>query len=446
MNRVLVLNHDKQPLMPTKPARARRLLSSGRATVYRRHPFTIILKEVIDDPKTQPVELKLDPGSKTTGLALVGAFERGREVLWAANLAHRGHAVKAGLDSRRSIRRGRRNRKTRYRAPRFLNRTRPVGWLPPSLLSRVANVRTWAERLRKFAPLSSVAVETVRFDTQLLQNPNIEGVQYQQGTLFGAELREYLLYRYQHTCAYCGGLSKDRILEREHIVPGSRGGSNRVSNQVIACRTCNQAKGNLLPEDWLAALQRSRSRINQARARNLVKVLQGIRPSLKDAAAVNALRYRIGDELKALGLPTTFWSGGRTKFNRTAQGYPKDHWIDAACVGETGARVRLPEGLRPLQITARGRGSRQMCRPDRFGFPRTRPKGRKRVQGFQTGDLVRLNQPAGRYAGLHVGVVTVRERGAFDIQTHLQGQRRKITAPHTRFTLLQRSDGYAYAC
>ena len=445
MNRVLVLNSNKQPLMPTRPARARRLLSSGRAAVYRRHPFTIILKEALDAPKIQPIELKLDPGSKTTGLALVGHFERDSEVLWAANLSHRGQAVKANLDSRRSLRRGRRTRKTRYRAPRFRNRTRPAGWLPPSLLSRVANVKTWARRLLSSTPLLSIAVETVRFDTQLLQNPDIDGVEYQQGTLFGTELREYLLYRHHHTCAYCVGLSKDPILEREHVVPTSKGGTNRVSNQVIACQSCNQAKGGQWPKEWLAELQQSKSKLNQTRARNLEKILEGVRPTLKDAAAVNAPRYRIGDDLKALGLPTTFWSGGQTKLNRSTQGYPKDHWIDAACVGESGSDVLIPERMEPLQILAQGRGSRQMCRMDRFGFPRTKPKRKKRVQGFQTGDLVRLDQPSGKYAGIHFGVVAVRERGDFDIKTFIQGQKQKITARCARFTLLQRSDGYAYA-
>ncbi|WP_456445730.1 RRXRR domain-containing protein [Thiolapillus sp.] len=174
-------------------------------------------------------------------------------------------------------------------------------------------------------------------------------------------------------------------------------------------------------------------------------ILKGQRPSLRDAAAVNATRHAMGRALQALGLPTTFWSGGRTKKNRSDQGYAKDHWIDAACVGEAGSAVRIPRALRPLIVQAKGRGSRQMCRVDKYGFPRSRAKAVKRVHDLQTGDLVRLNQPGGKYAGSHVGRVAVRERGDFDVQTLINGARTKITAPWHRFTLIQRDDGYHYA-
>ncbi|WP_419613938.1 RNA-guided endonuclease IscB, partial [Thiolapillus sp.] len=323
MQRVFVLDSQKRPLMPCHPARARQLLDRGKAAVFRRVPFTLILKGRTGGD-VQPVEARVDPGSKTTGLALVARFPRGDQVVWAANLGHRGQAITAALDKRRAIRRGRRGRKTRYRAPRFLNRTRPAGWLPPSLQSRVDNVQAWARRLQRLCPLTSVAVETVRFDTQLIENPNLQGTDYQRGTLADWELREYLLYRHGHTCAYCGGLANDPVLEREHVVPRSLGGSNRVANQVIACRTCNEAKGNALPEQWLAQLRASHRKIDTTRARNMEKVFAGLRPSLRDAAAVNATRYATGRALQTLGLPTTFWSGGRTKKNRSDQGYAKD--------------------------------------------------------------------------------------------------------------------------
>ena len=150
------------------------------------------------------------------------------------------------------------------------------------------------------------------------------------------------------------------------------------------------------------------------------------------------------EALKATGLPIETGSGGRTKFNRTRQGYPKAHWIDAACVGESGADVQIPQGLRALTIRAIGHGSRQMCLMDKYGTPRTKHKKVKRVLGFQSGDLVRLVQPKGKHKGVYVGKVSVRERGAFDIQDCINGERTKITAPHHRFTLLQRGDGYVY--
>jgi 5-methylcytosine-specific restriction endonuclease McrA len=192
------------------------LLRKGKAAVYRREPFTIILKYEIEEP-VPPVELRIDPGSRTTGIVVVGKCKKGDQVVWACELEHRGLAVRDALTSRRAIRRGRRNRHTRYRQPRFDNRSRSAGWLPPSLMSRVNNVVTWAGKLNRIVPVASIAVETVRFDTQALQNPEISGVEYQRGTLFGYEVREYLLQKWGRKCAYCG--AENVQLEIEHIIP-----------------------------------------------------------------------------------------------------------------------------------------------------------------------------------------------------------------------------------
>ena len=174
--RVFVLNKNRQPLDPCKPARARILLSTGKAKVYRRYPFTIILTEEIKDPVTHEHQLKIDPGAKTSGLAIV----QGTRLIWGAELSHRGFQIRVALSSRRQLRRSRRNRKTRYRKPRFLNRTRPKGWLAPSLTSRVQNILTWVKKLIRFCPITGISQELVRFDTQKLQNPEISGIEYQQ--------------------------------------------------------------------------------------------------------------------------------------------------------------------------------------------------------------------------------------------------------------------------
>lgn len=401
----------------------------GKAAVFRRQPFTIILNYDVA-PSPVRVEFKADPGSRTTGLALVAEFaKRGRTVIFAANLHHRGQAIRANLESRRSRRRGRRGRKTRYRKARFLNRVRPAGWLPPSVQSRVDNVAVWYGRLNKLSPLSSAAVETVRFDMQALVNPEISGIEYQQGELAGYELREFLLEKWGRRCAYCG---KENVpLEIEHIHPKSRGGSDRVSNLTLACRRCNEAKGNRPVEAFLAD-----------RPEVLKRILAQAKAPLKDAAAVNSTRFSMGNVLKAWGLPVTFWSGGRTKLNRTKQGYQKDHWIDAACVGETGAAVAIPEGMRPLQIKATGRGIRQVVRTDKHGFPRNKAGRCKRVNGFQTGDWVRLVQPKGKYTGEYFGrLAGVRTDGRFDIKPN----GKPVTANWRNFSLIQRGDGYDYA-
>jgi len=403
--------------MPTHPARARQLLKAGRASVYRRYPFTIILHDR-EGGETQPVTLKIDPGSKTTGLALVADGQRGQRVVWAGELVHRGEQIKARLLSRRQLRRGRRSRKTRYRQPRFDNRRRAEGWLPPSLQSRVANVLTWAKRLWRFAPICAVSMELVKFDTQAMQEPEISGVEYQQGELAGYEVREYLLEKWQRKCAYCGATNVP--LEVEHITPKSRGGSNRVSNLTLACTLCNQRKGNQTAAEF-----------------GHPAIQDKVKQPLKDAAAVNVTRGALYRRLASFNLPLEVGSGGRTKYNRVRQGFPKEHWIDAACVGVSGEQVHITPATTPLVIKATGRQSRQMCRPDKYGFPRTSAKQGRMQFGFQTGDMVRADVPRGKCTGRHAGRVAVRAKGRFKV-----GATDGISFKHCR--LVQRADGYEY--
>ena len=429
MRRVFVLDRNKKPLMPCHPARARKLLKNGKAAVYRRYPFTIIMKCRVGGD-LQPIEIKFDPGSRTTGIALVGHFERGSEVIWAGNLNHRGLQIKRNLDSRRAVRRSRRNRKTRYRPARFNNRQRPQGWLPPSLRSRADNVKNWMLKLAGLAPLTQIAVEIVRFDTQKIQNPEISGIEYQQGELAGYELREYLLEKWDRECAYCG--AKNVPLEIEHIQARSKGGSDRVSNLTLACTECNINKGNKDIKEFL-----------KCKPKRLKKIQAQAKAPLKDTAAVNATRYATGNALKGFDLPITitFSSGGRTKFNRVKLGYSKDHWIDAACVGESGAQVVIPPAITPLIITAKGRGSRQKCSMNQYGFPRTGPKKHKRVKGFQTGDIVKAVVTKGKKIGTYIGRVVVRARGSFDIGI---GKKKVSGISYKYCQLIQRVDGYEY--
>lgn len=427
MNSVLVIGSTKKPLMPCRPARARQLLTAGRAAVYRQRPFTIILKDR-QDGAVQDVELKIDPGSKTSGVALVGHFEQqGAVVLWGANLTHRGQAIKNSLESRRNLRRGRRQRKTRYRQARFLNRTRPAGWLPPSVESRVTNVESIAAKLAARCPIAAAAVEIVKFDMQAMMNPEISGTEYQQGELAGYEVREYLLEKFGRKCVYCG--AENVPLQVEHIRPKANGGSSRVSNLTIACKPCNLLKSARPVEEFM-----------KHKPDALKRLLAQAKAPLKDAAAVNAARWALGNRFKARW-PVAFGSGGRTKFNRTRQGYAKDHWIDAACVGESGERVTIRDGFKPLGITAKGRGKHQVVSTDKYGFTRGKAGRVKRVHGFTTGDMVKLVQPRGKYAGTHVGrLAGIRASGSFDIKTATG----IISASWKNFTLIQRNDGFLY--
>jgi 5-methylcytosine-specific restriction endonuclease McrA len=420
MSSVFVVDTEYRPLNPLQPGEARRLLSAGEAAVWRRYPFTLILKRAVPEAEPEPLRMKLDPGSKMTGLALVN--DATGQVVWAGELAHRGQVIREALLTRRTIRRARRQRSTRYRPARFANRRRPAGWLPPSLASRISNVLTWVQRLQRLAPIVAISQELVRFDTQLLQHPEVSGVEYQQGELAGYEVREYLLEKWGRTCAYCGAAGVP--LQVEHITPRTRGGSNRVSNLTIACEPCNLTKGTRTATEFGHPEVQARAKL-----------------PLHDAAAVNATRWALHQRLQATGLPVEVGTGGRTKWNRTQRGLAKAHWTDAACVGASTPAVLRVTAVRPLTIRAKGRESRQMCRMDRFGFPRSSAKSARRVQGFQTGDLVRAVVTSGARVGTYVGRVAVRATGSFNIAT-AHGTVQGVRAHFCR--LLQRVDGYAY--
>ncbi|MBK06286.1 MAG: HNH endonuclease [Deltaproteobacteria bacterium] len=408
--------------MPCHPARARELLRKGRAAVYRRFPFTIIIKDR-EGGATQPTVLKFDPGSKKTGIAVVADFQRGKRCIFAAELEHRGEQIKKALEKRRNIRRSRRSRKTRYRKARFENRRKPKGWLAPSLQSRVDNIESWTRKFRALIPVSSLSVENVRFDTHKLVNPEVQGVEYQQGTLFGYQVREYLLEKWGRKCAYCG--KQNVPLQVEHMTPKSRGGSNRVDNLTLACEMCNQKKGSKTAGGFgFPGLCKKADR------------------PLRAVAVVNSTRPAILEVLKSTGLSVETGSGGQTKFNRSQQGYAKEHWIDAMCVGDSGRHVFVEKCHEVLEIKAMGRGTRQMCRVDRFGFPRTGAKKKeKRVDGFQTGDIVKAIVTKGKKKGTYVGRVAVRSSGNFNIK---EGKKttQGIAAKYCK--MVQKIDGYNY--
>ncbi len=429
-NFVFVLDTNKQPLEPCTPGIARSLLKAGKARVFRTYPFTIILSKVVNPKEVKPCKLKTDPGSVTTGIAIL----QENKLIWAAELTHRGQQIKDDLESRRSLRRGRRGRKTRYRKPRFLNRKRSEGWLAPSLEHRVLTIMTWVKRLIKLCPINSIAMELVRFDTQKLDNPEISGIEYQQGTLYQYEVREYLLEKWNRTCAYCG--AKDVPLEVEHIKPKSKGGSNGVSNLAIACVPCNLAKSNQDIREFLAD-----------KPSILKKILAISKAPLKDAAAVNSTRWKLFNSLHKLGLPVITGSGGQTKFNRTKQGLEKRHYLDAAMVSNTPKLEILTK--QPLLLKCAGHGKRQVIHADKFGFPRLNRSGElvrksasvKQVKGFQTGDIVKAVVTKGKKIGSYLGKVAVRSSGSFNIKTvseTIQGISYKYCS------IVHRKDGYLY--
>ncbi|MCX4859395.1 RNA-guided endonuclease IscB [Streptomyces canus] len=437
-----MLSKEGDPLMPCHPARARELLGKGRAVVARQVPFTIRLKDrTRAESEVDGVQLHIDPGSKGTGLALTdekkevdeqGAVVTVRRGLVAVELQHRGDQIHRSMQQRAGYRHRRRSANCRYRKPRSNNRTRPTGWLPPSLRHRVDTTYSQAARLCRYAPVTDIHVERVAFDTHAMSEGRaLTSCEYQQGALAGTEARAYLRAKWNNACAYCDATGVP--LNIDHLRPRSRGGSNRISNLVLACAPCNQAKSNTAVEILLAD-----------RPDRLAKILRQARTPLHDATAMNATRWQLMEVLGALGRPVNPWSGARTKWNRNAMGLDKTHTLDALCVGrmdhERGdAIVRLPE--RVLVVKATGRGSYARTTPDRFGFPRLRRARVKRHFGYATGDLVRAVVPAGKWAGVWTGRVSVRATGRHSL-TMSEG---RIDVAHRNLQLLQRGDGYGYA-
>jgi len=266
----------------------------------------------------------------------------------------------------------------------------------------------------------------VRFDMQKLENPEISGVEYQQGTLLGYEVREYLLNKWNRTCAYCD--DQNVPLEIEHIHPKSKGGSNRISNLALACRKCNEAKDSRDIAEFLAKDEK-----------RLKRILAQAKAPLKDAAAVNSTRWRLFNSLKATGLVVNVGTGGRTKYSRISNNIPKTHALDAACVGSVNA---VTDWQKPtLTIKCAGRGQYARTKLDAFGFPRGYSLRQKQVKGFATGDIVKAEVTKGKKIGSYFGKVAIRASGSFNITTKtgvIQG------VSHQYCKLVQRADGYGY--
>jgi len=435
---VFVLDKRKRPLMPCSEKRARKLLESGRARVHKAYPFTIrLVDRLVQDSALQPLRLALDPGSKTTGLAVCrvaesvdaasGEIEPVMHINFLMELVHRGAAIKKSLGSRAAMRGRRRSCNLRYRTPRFDNRPKAKGWLAPSLQHRVLTTMTQVNRICRLAPITHMAQELVRFDMQKMQNPEVTGVEYQQGSLFGFEVREYLLEKFNRTCVYCD--AKDTPLNLDHIHPKANGGSNRISNLALSCIPCNQKKNAQDVKDFL-----------KKDPIRLAKVLRLAQTPLRDAAAVNSTRWALFTALRQTGLPVETGSGGQTKYNRSRLGIAKTHALDAACVGTVAAVHGTTAPA--LQVKCTGRGSHQRTRLDSFGFPRGYLMREKSIRGFRTGDMVVATVASGKKAGVHTGRVAIRKTGSFNIQTRegvIQG------VGHKHCKVIARGDGYGYS-
>ena len=454
---VITLDKNKRPLGWCKPERASGLLKKGRAVVYKYFPFVIILKDV--DARSTEVKhsyrIKIDPGSKTTGISVVEFASDGKAtVILFAQIVHRGGQVTENLKTRNATRRNRRSRETKYRHCRFPKGSaptaRPEGWLPPSQRSIANNAIHFVNQLIRFLGPCDVTVESVKFDTQLMENPNIEGEEYQHGTLYGYELKSYLLEKYHHTCQYCGGESNDHRLEWEHKIPKSRGGSDSIRNAVLACKTCNDAKSNQTPEEWLALLKTKKklTKLEKSQCTGIESVINGKQTNrrLRYAAWANTTRWYLVNSLKLLHGVRSFeqTSGGRTAFNRHMLGYNKDHHIDALVAGKHNPAGKYKYDNQPvLRLKAMGRGTRFRGQVNKCGIITVKYKqSSKRINGVQTGDIVRAVIPNGKYKGMFAGRIMVRSSGCHDIRC-VNGKL-ITTTKRSKITVLQPIDGYQY--
>jgi len=307
--KVFVLSIDKKPLMPCTPTKARHLLRDKRAEVVSRIPFTIRLLFECEN-QTQQLTLGIDSGYTNVGYSVTSSISE----LMAGELKLRTDIPKK-LQNRAMYRRCRRN-KLWYRKPRFLNRCLKEGWLTPSIEHKVQTHIRLVNKIKRILPITNTIIEVAKFDTQKMQNPEINGVEYQQGELCGYEVREYLLEKYKRTCVYCG--KKNVPLQIEHINPKSKGGTNRVSNLTISCESCNTNKGT-----------RTASEFGYPEVEKSVKV------TLKSTPFMNVVRTRIVDKL---GCGYTY--GYVTKHNRIKSNIYKSHINDAFVIANGTTQKR----------------------------------------------------------------------------------------------------------
>lgn len=385
---VYVINRDGQPLMPTERyGKVRRMLKFGKAIVVRRCPFTIKLLYETEN-KTQPVSLGVDAGSKVIGVSATTE----QKVLYEAEVALRNDIVEL-ISTRREYRRTRRNRKTRYRKPRFDNRvhSKHKGWLAPSVEQKIHTHLKVIADIHKMLPVTKIVVETASFDTQLLKAKEYglelpEGTDYQQGEqLKFFNTREYVLFRDGYRCQCCKGKSKDPILNVHHIESRKTGG-NAPNNLITLCETCHR-------------------RYHKGEIRLPKTIKRG--QSYRDAAFMGIMRWALLDRLKATYSEVYNTYGYLTKNTRIRNGLPKEHCVDARCI--SGNPKAEPSNELFLQKAVRKRNRCLHKATILKGGIRKSNQAPKYVFGYQLFDKV-------LYKGIECFVFGRRVRGTFDIR------------------------------
>ena len=380
---VYVQSVDGAPLMPCSEAKARHLLKQHRARRVRNTPFTIRLKSVVDG-HVQPVSLGVDPGYRHIGLSAT----TDDRVLFEAVAECRTDIPKL-MEKRRSLRRGRRHRKTRYRKARFNNRvhSKHRGWLAPSVEQRIGYHIHLIDFVCRLLPISRIVIEEAKFDMQRIENPDIEDVGYQHGPQYGFDnVKEYVRWRDGYKCQHCHHKSGSDIkLEVHHIIQRKDGGTDHRDNLVTLCHDCH------------AALHRGEF------------VLSKPEGGYKDPTFMNQMRKKLVERLKAkYGNMVHITFGYITRIERTAAELHKDHNTDARTI--SGNPETKPDNV-VWRITKHRCHRRNLHRevPGKGGIRQSKRSPYK-VRGFHLHDKVLI------YETGQIGYITgLRSSGKFQI-------------------------------
>ncbi|WP_459844363.1 HNH endonuclease [Halanaerocella petrolearia] len=256
-----------------------------------------------------------------------------------------------------------------------------------------------------------------------------------------------MLYKHNHSCQYCGGYTNDPVLEVEHKIPKSCGGTDKLSNLTLSCKTCNQDKDNYTLKEWLTDLEDKdfRKKLFKLRYNNVKEILNKEENiNLKGAGRVNSYRFKLGNEIKKLHSKVKFSTGAKTKYNRNQiANLDKRHYFDALCVEEAESNYTFDKGFKVLNIKATGRGTRQRTLLDKYGFPRAYRSNQKYVDRFKTGDLVKAKITKGKNKGVYFARVSTRKSSYFRLDC-FDGS--KVDGVNSKYLeLLQRGDGYSYS-
>lgn len=345
--------------MPCKPSKARKLLKKNKAKVIQRKPFTIQLLYGSSGYK-QEISLGVDTGSKFIGLSATTE----KKELYASTVELRNDIVKLNSD-RKQYRKSRRSRNTRYRKPRFDNRRKGKNWISPSIKHKIHTHLKSIDNVYKILPISKLIVEVANFDIQKIKNPNISGVEYQQGEQLGfLNVKQYILHRDNHTCQYCKGKSKNHVFNIHHIESRKTGG-NSPDNLITLCKTCH-------------------TKFHNGEIHLDIKRKQ----SFRDASFMNFMKWRLYDKLKELYSNVSMTFGYITNHIRTKHGLPKEHYVDARCISGNPTAEPLDYYFYQKKVRCH---NRQIHRPNPKKGKRLLNQAPYIVKGFRLYDNVDYN-------------------------------------------------------